>query len=138
MRLTDWHGQEFARVAHLYDGQDPRRLETYQQRAASVLPRFTAGHRAQLVATLRAHMTALGAPAAALAQADRLLDPESVAVVTGQQAGLFTGPLYTVYKALTALGLARRLEAELGRPVVPVFWIAAEDHDWAEVDHVYV
>jgi bacillithiol biosynthesis cysteine-adding enzyme BshC len=59
-------------------------------------------------------------------------------VTTGQQAGLFTGPLYTIYKALSAVFLARKLEAELGVIVLPVFWVASEDHDWAEVSHAYV
>jgi bacillithiol synthase len=53
-------------------------------------------------------------------------------VTTGQQAVLFGGPLYVVYKALSAVALAEHLEARLGRPVLPVFWIASEDHDWEE------
>jgi bacillithiol synthase len=62
-----------------------------------------------------------------------LRDPEGAAVVTGQQLGLFGGPLYTVYKAVTTVQLARRLAEETGRPVAPVFWLAGEDHDWEEV-----
>jgi bacillithiol biosynthesis cysteine-adding enzyme BshC len=62
----------------------------------------------------------------------RLREEDAVAVVTGQQAGLFTGPLYTIYKALTAVKLARCL-TDRGTKAVPVFWIATEDHDFAEV-----
>lgn len=54
------------------------------------------------------------------------------AVTAGQQPGLFGGPLYTWWKALTALSLANRLEAETGLPVVPVFWAATDDSDYAE------
>jgi len=64
---------------------------------------------------------------------DALRQPDSAAVVTGQQLGLFGGPLYTVYKAVTAVQLARRMSEETGRPVVPVFWMAGEDHDFDEV-----
>jgi uncharacterized protein YllA (UPF0747 family) len=59
-------------------------------------------------------------------------------VTTGQQPGLFTGPLYSLYKALTAVRLAETLEAEVGRPVAPLFWVASEDHDWAETNHTWV
>jgi bacillithiol biosynthesis cysteine-adding enzyme BshC len=62
----------------------------------------------------------------------RLLAPGTVVITTGQQPGLFTGPLYTVYKALSATALARQLEATWDVPVVPVFWLATDDHDFAE------
>src|SRR5437773_1862081 len=66
---------------------------------------------------------------------DKLADGAVLAVTTGQQPGLFTGPLYTVYKALSAIALAQRLERALGAPVVPVFWVAGDDHDFAEANH---
>lgn len=65
-------------------------------------------------------------------QLARLADPRVLVVTTGQQPALFTGPVYTVYKALSAAALARALEVRWERPVVPVFWIAGDDHDWTE------
>jgi len=61
---------------------------------------------------------------------------DSVFVVAGQQAGLFGGPLYTLYKAMHAVRLAERLQEASGRTVVPLFWIASDDHDFGEVDHL--
>lgn len=58
-------------------------------------------------------------------------------VVTGQQAGLLTGPLYTVHKAISVIVLAKEASVRLNRKVVPVFWIAGEDHDLAEISHLY-
>jgi bacillithiol biosynthesis cysteine-adding enzyme BshC len=73
------------------------------------------------------------APPEAVAAAQLLRDPRTVAVVTGQQAGLFGGPMYTLLKALTAIKLAERTAAEHQVPTVAIFWIDAEDHDWNEV-----
>jgi len=66
-----------------------------------------------------------------------LAKPGTVAVVSGQQVGLFSGPAYTIYKALTAVRIAQRLR-DYGIRAVPVFWLATEDHDFAEVDHSWV
>lgn len=63
---------------------------------------------------------------------------DAVTVIAGQQAGLMTGPLYTIHKIISVIQLARQQEAKLKHPVVPVFWIAGEDHDYQEVNHVYV
>ena len=62
----------------------------------------------------------------------KLAHPDAVVVTSGQQPGLFTGPLYTIHKALSARGLALELERRWNRPVVPVFWLAGDDHDYAE------
>lgn len=73
------------------------------------------------------------APPPAIEAAKSLAKPNAVCAFTGQQAGLFGGPLYTIFKALTLLGWAERLHSILLRPVVPVFWIASDDHDFEEV-----
>ncbi len=75
-----------------------------------------------------------GASEPTFANIERLRQKDSVVVITGQQAGLFTGPLYTIYKALTAIKLAEHLRAR-GLNVIPMFWVAAEDHDFEEVNH---
>ena len=68
---------------------------------------------------------------------EKLAQPGTVAVVTGQQVGLYSGPAYTLYKALTAIKLASELTAA-GTPAVPIFWLATEDHDFAEVNQAWV
>ncbi|MBS4207723.1 bacillithiol biosynthesis cysteine-adding enzyme BshC [Bacillus sp. FJAT-50079] len=68
---------------------------------------------------------------------NKLRDPSSVVVIGGQQAGLLTGPLYTIHKIISIIKLAEQQEKQLGKPVVPVFWIAGEDHDFLEINHVY-
>ena len=67
----------------------------------------------------------------------KLAQPGTVAVVTGQQVGLFSGPAYTIFKALTAVRLTEELRRR-GVEAVPVFWLATEDHDLAEVDHAWL
>lgn len=62
-----------------------------------------------------------------------LREPGTVVVATGQQVGLFLGPLYTLYKAASAIAWAKLLERELGVRAVPLFWLQTEDHDFAEI-----
>lgn len=71
-------------------------------------------------------------------QINKLQDGRSVVVVGGQQAGLMTGPIYTINKIIAILHEAKRLEDTLHIPVVPIFWIAGEDHDIDEVNHLHV
>ncbi|HEY3135463.1 MAG TPA: bacillithiol biosynthesis cysteine-adding enzyme BshC [Blastocatellia bacterium] len=79
----------------------------------------------------------VGSPELTFEHIELLRRPGSVAIVTGQQAGLLTGPLYTIHKALTVIKLAACLRDE-GVEAVPVFWIASEDHDYEEVNHCRV
>jgi len=78
-----------------------------------------------------------GAGEKTLENINLLRENDSVAVVTGQQAGLFSGPLYTIYKALSAVKLSECLRGR-GFKAVPVFWIATEDHDFEEVSNAFV
>ena len=115
------------RTASFY-GHERHDLESVRAAAGAI--DFPAEKRAAVVAALRVQNPA----SAAL---ERLAEPGTVAVVTGQQVGLFSGPALTIYKALTAVKLAETLTAN-GVPAVPVFWLATEDHDFAEVNHTWV
>lgn len=68
----------------------------------------------------------------------QLIEQGAQVVVGGQQAGLWTGQLLVIHKAVSVIQAARAASEQLGRPVVPVFWIAGEDHDWDEVNHTHV
>ena len=103
-------------------------IDSIASAAASVS--FPAARRAQLVAALAAQnddTTAL----------NKLAQPNTVVIVTGQQVGFLLGPAYTIFKALTAVKIAEHLAAQ-GISAVPIFWLATEDHDLAEVDHAWV
>lgn len=63
---------------------------------------------------------------------------DSVVVIGGQQAGILTGPLYSIHKVISIIAFAKQKETELNIPVLPVFWIAGEDHDFQEVNHLYM
>src|SRR5688572_8189391 len=106
--------------------------ESYLAKAREVSARFDRASR-ELAAS------ALYTPdPAAKERLETWVEQGGFAVTTGQQPGLFTGPLYTIYKALTAARLAAELETLLDAPVIPIFWVASEDHDWEESNHTYV
>ncbi len=93
--------------------------------------------RDALAAILEKQSEIFAAKPKALANIKRLREPDSVMVFSGQQAGLFGGPLLGFYKAIWAVKQAAALEEKLGRPVIPIFWIAADDHDFEEINHAY-
>lgn len=94
--------------------------------------------RGRIVERLRSHAIRTSAPGAVLANVESLLDPNTLTIIAGQQPGVLTGPLYTVLKAAAAIRLAAELNARNdGCAFVPVFWNGSDDHDLAEMDHIY-
>jgi bacillithiol biosynthesis cysteine-adding enzyme BshC len=74
-----------------------------------------------------------GAPESSVAACRNLERPDSFLVIAGQQAGLLSGPLYTVYKVATAVALAKKLSSQRTETFLPCFWCASEDHDYDEI-----
>ncbi|UOF89145.1 bacillithiol biosynthesis cysteine-adding enzyme BshC [Fodinisporobacter ferrooxydans] len=129
--------QDFSQISNLYSW-NPHNEADWQARAAELQSRFAdAEYRNRLADALVAYNRSIGAGSQALASIEQLRNG-ALAIVTGQQAGLFTGPLYTIYKAITAELLANEYQQRLGVSVIPVFWIASEDHDFLEVNHIFV
>jgi bacillithiol biosynthesis cysteine-adding enzyme BshC len=120
---------QFDRVAGYYTGApfDPASYQALAGKLRGFLP-----DRKPLLEILKRQNQAFGCGEATFSNIDRLGEAGAFAVVTGQQVGLFSGPAFTLYKALTAVRLAQSL-SENGLPSVPVFWLATEDHDLEEV-----
>jgi len=119
--VTDWN-----RVRNFYtqDYSLPSIVSFARQR-----PPFDSAHRQALCTALAAQQKHWGGNAGCVEK----LASGAVVVISGQQPGLFTGPIYTILKAITVIKLARALN-EAGVPAAPVFWIAAEDHDYQEIE----
>jgi bacillithiol synthase len=126
VRLID----DYSSVKQFY--AHPPNMEAVKQVASSL--DYPAERRREVARILREQNAALGASTAAMGNLEKL-ERGAVAVVSGQQVGLFGGPAYAFYKALTAIQLAEEL-SEAGIPAVPIFWMATEDHDLDEVRHV--
>lgn len=126
---------EFDRVSSYFVGdyRDPRQRG---QIAMQVADQFE--FRRELTEVLLEQSQSFRSGEASIRNIDRLSGTDAVAVVTGQQVGLFSGPMYTLYKAITAIQLARRIEEDTGRPTIPVFWLEGEDHDLEEVSSTAV
>ncbi|MFC5532170.1 bacillithiol biosynthesis cysteine-adding enzyme BshC [Cohnella yongneupensis] len=120
-------------------GLHPAQPEHWRARAAKL--DASADRRASvsgIASAIRAYQAQLPAHAEASESLARLESGNALVVVGGQQAGLFGGALLIFYKALSVVQTARYAEKLLGRPVVPVFWIAGEDHDFDEANHVNI
>ncbi len=128
--LAGEYAFNFASVAPLYAG-DPTSPSAW----SDTIARVQAHRRSPSVIAdiISAQQTRRGAPPASRAAAALLGNPGTVAILTGQQAGTFGGPLFTLLKAITSLQLARRTARDHHTDAVAVFWVDAEDHDWQEV-----
>ncbi len=119
----------FERVKNFY--QFPPTIEAVKRSARKL--DYPPDRRAEVARLLREQNIALGAGAETLANLARL-EKGALAVVSGQQVGLFSGPAYSVYKVVSAVQIAEELTRS-GIPAVPIFWMATEDHDLEEVRH---
>jgi len=129
-RLASDYAFDFQKVAPFFAG-DPATPAAWADTIAR--SQSVARQPAATARVIAAQQAQRNAPTAARESAARLADPATRVIITGQQAGLFGGPLFTLLKAITTMKLAAQVSREHRVPVVPVFWIDAEDHDWPEV-----
>jgi bacillithiol synthase len=131
---TDYStGKSFIRPLFHYQFQED---DSYQQRVSDLENiSFT---REELADYIGDYMSKFPSSDEVEASISKLRKPNSLVVIGGQQAGILTGPLYSIHKILSIILFAKKKEAELSVPVVPVFWIAGEDHDYDEVNHIFV
>jgi len=132
-RLVHDYFYAYGKVEEFYSGdfRDVAAFERQTERAiARPLPRKS------LAEVLTEQNQSYGCGPRTLGHIQKIAQDQACAVVTGQQVGLFSGPLYTIYKALTAVKLAEHLNRRGLGCFVPVFWLASDDHDLAEIDHI--
>jgi len=130
-RLFTDYLYSFGEVSRFY--HHPPLSDEFSTAAGQV--QIPAEHRAALARALRNQNVTAGAETAA--NLDRLAQQHTVVVATGQQVGLHGGPVFAIYKALTAIRIAEQLSSQ-GTPAVPVFWLATEDHDLGEVEQSWM
>jgi bacillithiol biosynthesis cysteine-adding enzyme BshC len=123
----------YRKVDEFYNGNF-RKLAAFQRQTDLVRSRIL--ERGPLASILLDRNRRYGCGSPTLRNIDKLINDRACAVATGQQVGLFSGPLYTVYKALTAIKLAEKLNKNCQGYFVPIFWLASDDHDFAEIDHI--
>lgn len=126
--------KNFAAVEEYY-AYNPYRREDFLRRYRYLQDKRSGANSAEVADILEQYNTELGCGQAALANLQRLREG-APCVLTGQQAGIMTGPLYTIYKIITAIQLAANMSGELGTPVIPLFWVASEDHDYQEINQL--
>lgn len=125
----------YLRVRKFFQG-NPYNFNNYSKVLKNIKKRSY--DRKSLHLILREENIKLGASKNTLANIDLLQNRDTYVVVGGQQVGIFGGPLYTFYKALTTIKLAEKLTSFLGKAVIPIFWLASDDHDFSETNHINI
>jgi bacillithiol biosynthesis cysteine-adding enzyme BshC len=129
-RLAADYAYDFSAIAPFFSGNPADRAAWAQAIART---QAHGRQRREISSIVADQQRRRGTPPPAIDAAGKLADPQTVAIVTGQQAGLFGGPVFTLLKALTALKLAAQVSRDHQVPAVAIFWIDSEDHDWDEV-----
>jgi bacillithiol biosynthesis cysteine-adding enzyme BshC len=130
--LARTYVDDYARVDSFYLAGDPASIDSYRDLAERIRDRYP-DSRWEALSRLLPELYG-----SSKERLEKLIEGRGLFVATGQQAGLFVSPLLILYKAFTAARLAAQLEERLGFPVMPLFSVASEDHDWAEVDHTHL
>ncbi|GGH26418.1 bacillithiol biosynthesis cysteine-adding enzyme BshC [Paenibacillus segetis] len=130
--------RDFPSVGHLYESNPLDKGEWSKRCMWLDSSEHLRVQRAALVSRLREYNLVHNPNEAVMESLNKLEQPGTTVIVGGQQSGLFSGPLLVIYKAVSIIKAAEHTSTVLGRPVVPVFWIAGEDHDWDEVNHTYL
>jgi len=133
--LAATYARDFGALEHFFAGNPAEPAAWRRAIAARQRPTKSSN---PITCILQEQLRARNSPASTLEMAARLDDPRAVAVVTGQQAGLFGGPLYTLLKAISVVRLARSVERTYGVPALPIFWVDAEDHDLDEIRSCHI
>ena len=133
-RLFTDYLYDYGRVSEFFSGHP---FEAASFRNAARLIEYGSELRQQVVAVLKEQNQGFSSSEKTFESLKKLERPGCYTVVTGQQMGLFSGPVFAFYKALTAIKLARSLSSR-GLEAVPIFWLATEDHDLEEVNHCFV
>ncbi|MFQ6113755.1 MAG: bacillithiol biosynthesis cysteine-adding enzyme BshC [bacterium] len=123
----------YPKVGKYYNGNF-RDLDAFKQQTEKIKSRHL--FREQLAAILKVQNQDYGCGRKTLGNINKLIQDQTCAVVTGQQVGLFSGPLYTIYKSLTVIKLSEYLNQNANGCYVPIFWLASDDHDFAEINHI--
>ena len=135
----------FSKLALDYIYDQPQLKDFYNYRPelqglkSAVENRAETGDRNILVSVLQQQYASLTPNKSVLKNIELLASTNTFTVTTGHQLNLFTGPLYFIYKIVTAINLARELKiAQPDKNFVPLYWMATEDHDFEEINHVNV